>query len=74
MKEEKKHIRHEKKTTRLDNGVCPAWTMSPGLARSMGRPSFIKWHEKKRIPSSVTYLYHPSGKWLRNGDFIWRNG
>ena len=34
-------------THRFDYGVCPIWTTSPGPAQSMGRHSFIKWHEKE---------------------------
>jgi len=50
--------------------------MSPNPAQSMGRPSFIKWHEKEannhHLQKGVLYLH--SGKWLKNGELCWRNG
>ena len=55
MKEDKKH----------DNGVHLIWTTSPGPARSTGRPSFIKWHEKEectlQLQKGVVYLH--TEKW-----------
>ena len=76
-KKKKTHKGMKKKTTRFDNRVRPTQTMSLGPAWSMGRPSFIKWHEKKRI-TITSYikraLYLHSRKWLWNGDLRWRNG
>ena len=65
-----------KEDKRLDNGVRQIWTTSSGFAQSMGRPSFIKWHEKEEynhhLQKRVLYLHY--GKWPKNAELCWRNG
>ena len=73
---EKEEEEHQKtRRQELDNGVHPSRTMSPGPARSMGRPSFIKWYEKEEVKSTFTKgaLYLQYGKWLKNGELCCKN-
>ena len=54
-----------KEDKKLDNEVRPTCTTSLGPARSMGRPSFIKWHEKEeykhQLQKEVLQLHTENG-------------